>query len=170
MKEKILELINNCINNKDFLFHRIKINDNSSIIQQYTGINSYDLEYCIRDIDDSHIIRNNVVYLKERRHIINIIFDEQPGINIESEQSSFTIEKNCNITVQKSFFGIKYNKNIYTDVKHITYKYILIYGKYKFELEDSVVDDIVKLYQENIQKHKNIKYEEQINERIEKYK
>jgi len=164
MKEQIIELINKCISNKDYLLNPIKT----------AGSYSTGVMYESNKVQDRWQYENKYPRLNEQitsfkgRHKLLFVFTDSPSINIYSRSSDEVIGEMI-VYTKESFLGFSYPKKHIVKTCSREYTYILSYGELKFELPEYQVNDIVADYQRNLEGFRQEKYTEQIKQRIEKY-
>ena len=173
MKKEIIELINKCITNKEYMLNPI-VKDGlpfqsvrytkTSFITTYTNIKQDSKHGSWIGSTQPYKSLNN-----QERHYITFNFEDEPSITINSIKDGEDLKGTLMLIETKSLFGFKYNKKVNVDVINQRYKYVLLYGNLQFDMHDFEVNDIVKDYLQNIADFREVKYKEQVKERIEKY-
>lgn len=173
VKEKLITLIENCIKNKDFLFNtkEVKNINVNCFYSAKTGFQYYKQDFVIES-PDLHPSPPGVwakcAKWTEKYNLL-FVFEDEPSISIVPVSFKKSSEKNCSITVEKKFLGLKYDKTYILDIEKNDYVYTLFCGDYKFELENEMVEKLVSDYEKNIQNLKEVKFNEQLLYRIQKY-
>lgn len=181
MKDKLLKLIEVCIEDKSMYTHTYGEN------QSYRGINEnivkprisyvFDAEYEGKSVYSSD--KNFEVDLKPYHkqmdgYSINIGFGKKPHISIipilKGNKSTQTISQHKVEGTRKNFFGVK--KTVLFDVTiiHEPHHYELRCGSFAYIIEDSVVQEFYERISKKRQEHAQEEEVEVINKRLQEFK
>lgn len=186
MKKQIIELINSCISNKEYMLNK-PVRNNCGFIQNIEYSNKkcitaylHDPKYVGTDGHFKSRYARLITKKHEDKHFIKFHFDDSPSITISPKESD-GFYGTAEIDIPKKFLWFfEYMKKTTVKIINSPYKYILYYGVLTFEISDEEVDTIVNNYNRNyskfteedsIQRKKELmeNYPQQIEERIKKY-